>query len=165
MTTKAIVDTLIAEMLGGDESVIPVLQDAIESGVEGAGKLVYKVMTEKATTWKGVTRQESRIPNAFAIIEPGKSIRLIGLSDTYDYNTKTYAKRALDKTYKVGDACLRYSWNGFDYDGTIQNISAKTVSIAKVSHKTERHDLAKFWRNNICFDAAQSKARNLAWMD
>ena len=166
MATKALVDTMIAEFLAGDESIVPVLQDAIDEGVTGAGKLVYKVMTRKSHTWKGKTTPEERIKNAFAIVNPGKSIRLIGYRDTYDWETKTYTKKGYDKTYNVGDWCLRYSYNGLDYFGFIENVSAKTVVMREeYNDRKERHDLAKFWSNNIGFDKAASDIKNANWMD
>lgn len=137
----ATVDGLISTLLSGDVSATPVLEDAILAGISGAPKgAVFVAIMSKATKNEPAKRE----PNAFAIVLPGKSIRIFGIR---------YGQ-AYDRTFEVGDSAEYHCFN-LHYHDRIKAITASTVTI-----HGKRLDLKKFNFHNYDFDRAQTDAEN-----
>ena len=97
-------------------------------------------MTRKAHTHRGVFHPEEIIPNAYAEVIPGVSIRLFGIHN----------REAYDRTFRIGDEVAYDSFN-MTYTGAIKSIGA-TGSVAVIKDRgrpqTARLDLETFnWRN------------------
>lgn len=95
-----------------------------------------------------------------ADIVPGKSIRIYG-----EYTNHCNGPQTFDRTFKVGDACERHSYN-LVYTGNITQIGVKTVTIKDDTlSETSRLTLEGFISRNWDFDAEKIAKRNGEWMD
>ncbi len=165
LTHATEVEAMLALVAAGDTSVVPVLQDAIESGVAGAGKTIYVVVTAKARKFRGQAIPARREDNSFAVIVPGKSIRLVGTKEYYGNDGKVLT--GYDRTFKLGEIA-EYASHSLSFYGKIVGISGKTVQILKGdSHRAAKASLSIYdfnWRNyHFDFEAAQTRNHN--WMD
>lgn len=88
--------------------------------------------------------------------EGKKTIHLTGRYGNYE---------DVDRTFAEGDVC-RYDSYNFDFCGTIERITDKTVRI-KEDHGGRMHqlDLATFANKNYKFDLEKSNAERAAWHD
>lgn len=95
--------------------------------------------------------------NSFADIVPGKSIRLYGERKAMSY--RAHAVK-FDITFEIG-ATAEYDSYNLSYLGTIEKITAKTVTIRpRHGRKARRLRLSEFnWRNRH-FDLEAIRASN-----
>jgi len=146
----ATIDALLNLLAAGDKSVLPVLEDAVRE-LPVAGKARAFVVTAKAHRHLGVDYPEKIEPGAYAIVTPGKSVRLFGVEYSGRY----------DRTFAIGDTVAYDSWN-MTYCGEIKSIGPSgTVTVTKGRREgTKRLDLHVFnWRNRT-LDLAAIDARN-----
>jgi hypothetical protein len=167
MAKVATIETLFAQLLDGDSSVIPVLEDAILEGVEDAGKAVYSLVIQKGYKRGSNVVEPSKVEARFTVVVPGKSIRIVGLA----YPKGNYAQcrtvpgadhhGAYDRTFAIGDTVEYDSFN-FSYHGAIKSIGAGgNVTVAhEHGSRSTRLDAAQFTSRNWDLDLAEAGRRN-----
>lgn len=89
----------------------------------------------------------------FAVVTPGRSIRLYGLERNRRAGPVDY-----DRTFEIGDTVAMDSYN-LVYTGQITSIGAKTVTI-KGNLGTKRLNLERFSWFNRLFDLEETARRN-----
>jgi hypothetical protein len=152
MATRDATDKLINVFLAGDTSVLPVLQDAFEEGVVGTGKARYLLLKPKREAFDNSTR--------FAIVVPGKAIRIFGGFSDVRY----------DRSLVIGSPARYFpTYRSFNliYWGGIESITVKSVDIKKDdSGKSDRRrlNLYDFSRENERFDVDASERKNREYL-
>lgn len=161
------VEALLAQIAGalearsngepGDaaEAAEAVLEDLLaeEAAQLGRAAKVVRIMS-KATK----NRPATRVVGEWAIVVPGKSVRLVGLR--WGSVAGRSARVGYDQTFAVGDVAEYDSYNK-SYFSTITAIGAETVSFGE--EKTRLHLSTFSWRNKG--NQAQKFAANAAWTD
>ena len=146
---------LVEQLMGGDESVLPVIDDAIEEGVS-AGKTVFMKLPS-----------DGRDTHNYAAVTPGRQIVLFGVKPRYDQATGTYPRRGYVSRYKIGDEAVHGSYN-LVYTGPITSITAKRVMINASDIGRGKRSLTiegfsnKNWKPDTIADATK---QNRNWMD
>ncbi len=153
MSRAAVVEALIAQLLAGDCSVIPVLDDAV---LETPG---YLLIVRPSWTLHGHVHPETREIGRYAYVstrKPIASIRIMG-------RAWRGVEGPYDRTFVVGDMVEHHSFN-LSYHGRIKSISASSVVVATPNHghtKTRRLTLDTFTSRNWDLDLNAAAARNL----
>lgn len=139
------VEALLSDVGNGDKEAIQVLEDAIREGVEGAGKARYMLVERPARRKFGVSYPAEREHGAFAVVVPGKSIRIVGIK----YPNAPFESCApYDRTFEVGDVAEYDSFN-LSYHGKIVAIGAR-VSFEQEGYSSRKKSLTIYefsWRN------------------
>ncbi len=159
MSTVSTIESLFATLLAGDTSVIPVLEDAILEGVSGAGKSVYMLIERKGYKRGSHVVPTSKVEARYAVVTPGKSIRLVGLAYPGDPRGE---QRPYDRTFVIGETAAYDSFN-MTYCGTIKSIGAGgNVTVQKDHGRTRcaRLDAEHFTWRNYKLDLAAIAQRN-----
>ena len=116
--------------------------------------IVTKVSKQRGMTYGG---QDTGMFAQFSKTEDGKNkIHLTGRYGNY---------ADVDITFAEGDVAIYDSFN-FDYIGTIERITEKTVKIRhQHGNSVTQLDLATFANRNYKFDLEKSNAARAAWYD
>jgi hypothetical protein len=95
---------------------------------------------------------------SFAEIIPGKSIRIYGV-----YTNHVKGPQTFDRTFKIGDACERDSFN-LSYTGKIVSIGKCVTVKDDCLSKTSRLKVAEFAWRNWDFDGFKTADENAEWL-
>lgn len=128
-TTSDAVWGLVEKLLDGDESVLPVLDDVIEEGVQ-SGKTKFLKLTQE------------RDDVHYAAVTPKRQIVLFGVKTRSvpkskpgePYTGMHNVRRTYISRYQIGDAAV-HRWGNIAYTGKISSISDKRIMIQSYSEK------------------------------
>lgn len=159
MTKTAAIESLFATLLTGDTSVLPELDAAIGDGFSEGGKVFMPIVQRGYKRGSHVVGPK-RVPARYAVVTPGKSIRLVGLA----YPGKgdmAGDQRAYDRTFSIGDTAEYDSFN-MSYHGEITSIGkGGNVTVAHpYSKRSTRLDAEQFTWRNYDLDLAAAAQRN-----
>lgn len=168
MATVSTIETLFAILVSGDNSILPVLEDAILEGVTDAPKgVTYVVIERRAFVRNGITTPAQRMSGHFAVVTKNKSIRLVGAGSAYPSRGCNNTDPGWDRTFEIGDTCEESSYN-LTYFGTVSTVSEKKIGVLKErGNQGQRSmmDLDVFSSRNCRIDIESERQRNREWRD
>lgn len=162
MAHVSVVEALLTQVAAGDVDAIPVLEDAIREGVEGAPRGVSYVLVEQPARRRlGVDYPAERVPGAFAVVAPKESVRLVGVRYPDRKRSPLEKREGYDRTFRVGDVAEYDNFNYY-YTGRIVAVDRRgSVTVQKEhSKRRARLSLAEFDWRNYDLDLAAIEARN-----
>src|SRR5690242_365492 len=170
MSTKSTVESLISQLLSGDVSVVPVLEDAILEGVSDAGRSTYMLCIKKGYKRGSHVEPDKTAEARYAMFTPSHkaedgskvpaSLRIFGLY--YPKGNRVGDCGAYDRTFTVEDTVEYDSFN-LSYHGPITSIGPKghvTVAHERGSRRKTRLDLDRFTVRNWDLDLEEAFRRN-----
>lgn len=155
--TGSVVDGLLSQVLAGDLDACAVLDDVVREQAPAKGKAPRAVLVEEpAYVRYGTKHPAKRVQGAYAVVTPGKSIRIVGLRNP----GRGEYQKAYDRTFEIGDVVEYDSYN-LKYHGTIVAISDKAITVKpEHSHRTRRMTLNSFTFRNYDLDLAAAFRAN-----
>jgi hypothetical protein len=151
-------ESLLTALASGDLSVLPALETFIGDGLVEEGK-VYLPVVQKGYKRGSYVVADKRVPAQFVVVDPKKSIRLVGV-----YYPRG-DKRAYDRTFAIGDWAEYDSYN-LAYHGKITSIGAggNVTVLPEHSKRAKRLDAYTFTFRNYDLDLEAAAKRNSDWL-